>query len=82
MNSIVNDITEDQLDTFTIPINASCNEAIEAGICTIQGKYGFDLQSFVAILLIFTDNFENFVYRLCICISWSSQTGGCEHWTV
>ena len=43
MNSIVNDITEDQLDTFTIPINASCNEAIEAGICTIQGKYDFDL---------------------------------------
>ena len=43
MNSIVNDITEDQLDTFTIPINASCNEAIEAGIYTIQGKYDFNL---------------------------------------
>jgi hypothetical protein len=74
MNSIVNDITEDQLVTYTIPINASCNEAIEAGICTIQGKYDFDLQSFVAILLIntnFMDNFVNFVYRLCICISCS-----------
>ena len=49
MNSIVNDITEDQQDTFTIPIKASCNEAIEAGIYIIQGRYDFDLQSFVAI---------------------------------
>ena len=83
MNSIVNDITEDQIDTFTIPINASCNEAIEAGICTIQGKYDYNLQSFVAILLIntdFKDNFVNLVYRLCICFSWSWQPG--QHWTV
>ena len=79
MNSIVNDITEDQLVTFTVPIYASCNESIEAGICTIQGKYDFNLQSFVAILLIntdFKDNFVNFVYRLCICINWSCQPGG------
>ena len=45
MNSKVYDITEDKQDnpdTFPIPMNASCNEAIENGMNIIQGKYDFN----------------------------------------
>ena len=39
MNSRVYDITEDKQDTFYAPIKASFNDAIEAGINIIKGKY-------------------------------------------
>ena len=42
MNSKVYDISEDKQDTFSIPMNASCNEAIENGMNIIQGKYNFN----------------------------------------
>ena len=42
MNSRVYDITEDKQDTAYIPIKASFNDAIEAGMNIIQGKYDFN----------------------------------------
>ena len=43
MNSRVYDITEDKQDTFFyVPIKASFNDAIEAGMNIIQGKYDFN----------------------------------------
>ena len=42
MNSKVYDIIEDKHDTVSIPVNASCNEAIENGMNIIQGKHNFN----------------------------------------